>query len=140
MPHCTLTGFFHDEETAVPIYIHALAEAWGQQSETRPSPVVTITGLMLTEQFHGLTLAAPWLQRVTAVFAQTAHSPSRTNAIRPKDWLHLSLAYGFPPAQHAGLAALAQECIAINTAVAWELRFYQRHPDHTWTCHQQWPL
>jgi hypothetical protein len=24
--------------------------------------------------------------------------------------------------------------------VSWELRFYERHPDNTWTCHARWPL
>jgi ubiquitin-associated SH3 domain-containing protein len=114
--------------------------ALARQATVRPLPVMTVTGLTLTEQFHGLELESPWLKEVTAVFAQTAYSPTRTEPIRPKEWLHLSLAYGFPLLQHFLLAQMAREVVDAQTAVSWELRFYERHPNHTWTCHQQWLL
>ena len=139
MPHITLTGFFHDQPSTALPYVQTLDTALSNTSVT-DNPLVTINELLINEQFHGLGIDAPWLKELTAVFAQNAHSPTRSDNIRLKDWLHLSLAYGFQPEQAEPLAQLAREMIDLNTAVSWELRFYQRHPDKSWTCHATWPL
>ncbi len=57
-----------------------------------------------------------------------------------KDWLHLSFAYGFPPAQHEALQQLVRETIDPHAPVQWELRFYERPADQRWTCHGRWGL
>lgn len=139
MPHCTLTGFFTDVPASVPMYTAALAQALVRNQE-RPNPVIRVLGMECTPQFHGLLLEANWLKQVIADFAVLAVSPSRTEAVRLKDWLHLSLAYEFPPEQHAALAALAHELVDPFAAATWELRFYERHANLTWTCHAAWPL
>jgi hypothetical protein len=139
-PHITLTGFFHDDEVAIPIYTAALAEALERAKPSRSVRPITITRLLLREDFHGLLIESPWLEALTADFAASVVSPTRRDDIRLKSWLHLSLAYEFPPARHNALAALANEHIDIATPVEWELRFYQRLPGDEWRNHGDWVL
>jgi len=140
MPHCSLTGFFHDGRDSAATYIEALDTALRRARPTQPQPALTITEMVLDPRFHGLLLSSPWLQTLIADFAHMAHSPTRRDALRLKDWLHLSLAYAFPPQQHTALAALASELVDINAPVSWELCFYERHTAGAWTCHACWQL
>lgn len=139
MPHCTLTGFFQDEETAIPLYVQALDRAL-RQAPPCPNPVLTIQQLSFHSDWHGLELQSDWLKHLVAHFAELALSPTRRDDLRLKDWLHLSLAYEFQPEQSDLLMQLAQKFIDLQASVQWELRFYQRHADHHWTCHQSWQL
>jgi ubiquitin-associated SH3 domain-containing protein len=138
MPHCTLTGFFNDEQAAIPIYLNALDRTLAQAP--CPQPVITISKITFHPTWHGLELESNWLKQQIRTVAALADSPTRQEPLRLKDWLHLSLAYEFPPSQHQPLEQLARTLINPAAAVTWELRVYQRHPDYTWTCHQTWPL
>src|SRR5687768_6777172 len=93
MPHCTVTGFFHDKHSSLPMYREALARAMEHLSAERPQPTVRVTAALFREDFHGLTLDSPWLKALAADFARHAHSPSRREPLRLKEWLHLSFAY-----------------------------------------------
>ena len=144
MPHCTLTGFFQDEETAIPLYVQALDDALNQ-AQPYPTPAITIQQLTFRPDWHGLELQSDWLKQAIATFATLAVSPTRPDALRLKDWLHLSLAYEFQAEQSKALLQLAQKHIHLQSPVRWEVRFYQRHssphsPDQHWTCHQSWQL
>lgn len=139
MPHCTLTGFFQDEEEAIPIYVQALEHALSQALPC-PAPVIAIQQLAFYSDWHGLELQSDWLKTMIAHFSTLAISPTCRSALRLKDWLHLSLAYEFLPEQTESLMKLAQKYITIQSPVQWELRFYQRHSDQHWTCHQSWQL
>src|ERR1700712_3050999 len=101
MAHCTLTGFFHDDADAIPIYVDALDAALRRARPEQPMPALEIGSMELGVEFHGLLLKGQWLQALIADFARTVESPTRRDALRLKDWLHLSLAYAFPPEQHA---------------------------------------
>lgn len=140
MPHCTLTGFFDDFNRAVPIYTRTLVRAYKRAMGSRPNPVVTITDLSFKPDWHGLELDAPWLQQLILDFACTADSPSRKTTIRPKSWLHISLAYDFVADQAEALTQLAQIIVDPTAPADWELRFYQRNPGNQWICHQALPL
>ncbi|MEO1591887.1 MAG: hypothetical protein AAFU71_11420 [Cyanobacteria bacterium J06632_22] len=133
MPHCTLTGFFHDRPSAIPEYVQAAQQALNQH----PNGTVTIDQLRLKPDWHGLELTSPWLEQVAATFAAQGDSATRTDAIRLKTWLHLSLAYGFDKAQHGPLSQLAENMIDPTQPVTWQIRFYERQPEGRWTCH--WP-
>lgn len=139
MPHCTLTGFFQDEETAIPLYVQALDRALSQ-TQPCPHPVITIQQLSFHSDWHGLELQSGWLKTMIVTFATLAASPTRQDALRLKDWLHLSLAYEFQPEHSESLIQLAQAYINLQASVQWELRFYQRHSDQRWTCHRSWQL
>jgi hypothetical protein len=139
MPHCTLTGFFKDTEAAIPSYIQAIDRTLSQ-AKPYPQPAINITQLTFRSDWHGLELQSDWLKTLIADFASAAQSPSRLEALRPKDWLHLSLAYEFQAEQATKLIQLAQQHIDIQASVQWELRFYQRHAPQKWICHQSWLL
>lgn len=136
MPHCTLTGFFEDELAAIPIYIKALNYVFSKYSITD----IEVLNITFNSDWHGLELYAPILKQMIVEFAQAANSPTRNGNLRLKDWLHLSLAYEFPPEQRDKLKVIATEIINPQASVQWELRFYQLHTDWTWTCHQSWIL
>ncbi len=140
MPHCTLTGFFEEASRAVPNYVQRLDRAYRLLERSRPDPVMVIKGLVVRPDWHGLELESPWLKKLMVTFACTATSPTRKDPLRLKDWLHLSLAYGFASEQTSTLADLAQTQVDPTAAVTWELRFYQRNPDNSWICHRRWPL
>jgi len=140
MPHCTLTGFFVDELRAVPLYLQTLGLVLTQTLQTCAQPAVTINQISFQPNWHGLEIQSPWLKQLIANFASTVSSATLQETIRLKDWLHLSLAYEFDPEQHDTLIKVAQETINLQASVQWELRFYQRHPDWSWTCHRAWLL
>jgi ubiquitin-associated SH3 domain-containing protein len=139
MPHCSLTGFFQDEEALIPLYVKAIDRAL-EQASPWPDPVIMITGMSFRPDWHGLELQSDWLRHLIAKFAQLTVSWTHQHPLRLKDWLHLSLAYEFPSEQFDRLMQLAQTYVNPQAPVEWELRFYQRHVNHTWTCHRAWPL
>ena len=96
--------------------------------------------MIFRANWHGLSLEAEGLKYLISAFAQQAHSGTRTEGIRLKDWLQISLAYDFSPADAPALQQMATELIDITAPVSWELRFYQRANNSEWTCHKSWPL
>jgi hypothetical protein len=140
MPHVTLTGFFHDVASSIPIYSSALYAALSKARFEQPAQPIQVTNLELREGFHFLAIAAPWVQLLVADFARHARSATRTDEMRLKDNLHVSLAYGFAPEQDARLAQLARELIDPSAQVGWELRFYERDEAHQWKLHGCWRL
>ncbi|MEO1376377.1 MAG: hypothetical protein AAFW70_19145, partial [Cyanobacteria bacterium J06635_10] len=140
MPHCTLTGFFEDELTAIPIYIEALDDALKNSLSKYSKPLINILSMTFKSEWHGLELHSPTLKRIIADFAKTVNSPTRHGELRLKDWLHLSLAYEFRAKQKDSLKIIAEKIINTQASVQWELRFYQLHSDWTWTCHKSWML
>lgn len=140
MPHCTLTGFFHDVPSTISFYTEQLDVLLSAMRSTEPQPVISMTGISFNPNFHGIELESPWLRELVERFIQRSATPSRTEPIRKKDWLHLSLAYEFPAEQQTPLKTLAEAMIHLDAAVSWQLRFYERHPDQSWTCHKEWAL
>jgi ubiquitin-associated SH3 domain-containing protein len=133
-------GFFHDEPPAVATYCAALEAALRRARPHQPPLALSILGMQLQEDFHGLLLDGSWLKTLIADFARSVRSPTLRNALRLKDWLHLSLAYAFPPEQHQPLAELARQLVDIRAPVIWELGLYERGAEGAWACHAQWPL
>jgi hypothetical protein len=140
MPHCTLTGFFHDDLAHLPGYIRTLGAALQRARPRQPQPVIQVEELRLEPGFYYLALAAPWLRGVIADFAHDATTPAPADRLRLKTDLHLSLAYEFSPAQATTLASLARELVSPTAPAGWELRLYERHAGGTWLCHAKWPL
>lgn len=156
MPHITLTGFFPEARASIVHYTQWLEQAHSEVMAQVSVLPITIVELMLTEQFHGLVIESPWLLELTRRFIARADSPTRPEAIRPKEWLHLSLAYGFRPEEDAPLRALAQASVEPQTQMDWALRLYERRPDpeptarlvpgsdewvaQVWECHGEWSL
>lgn len=140
MPHCSLTGFFHDSPDSIPRYVAAITNALAVKRPTIPFPALAVSDLLFRPDFHGLTLSSEWMPGFTASFAASAPADTRTDRLRLKHWLHLSLAYRFPASEHEPLRDLARRTVTAEAPVHWDLNFYQRHPDKSWTCHGQWSL
>lgn len=139
-PHITLTGFFHDDAATAPRYAAALGAAREKAMARRPAEAVTITRLAATAAFHGLLIHSPWLEALAADFAARAASPTRRDSVRLKSDLHLSLAYGFRPADGPALGELARAMVDPAAPAAWELHLYERRPDGGWVSHASWAL
>jgi hypothetical protein len=137
MPHISLTGFFRDDVSAAPHYAATLEET--VFAEPEPA-AVRITGMPLLPDWLGLTIEAEELRRRVATFATHATSPARPEAIRLKDNLHVSFAYGFPPDSQETLARLAAQMIDASASVAWDVRFFERNHANEWLCHYSRPL
>ena len=135
MPHCTLTGFFSEDFNFIPDYLQALDTAYNSAKDLCLD--VAIAKLHLAKDWHGLELQAEGLKQLIRNFA--AFDLIRQEKLRLKDWLHLSLAYGFDPEHGEQLQNLATE-IDLQAKVNWELRFYQKNPDWTWQCLNSWEL
>lgn len=140
MPHCTLTGFFEDTVSSVPKYTQKLERSLKRFRRSQPEPAIEVKELAFRPDWHGIELSSEWLQKLVLDFVCTATSPTRKSPLRPKDWLHLSLAYGFVSDQVEVLQSLAQDLVDPQSPVGWELCFYQRNPDNSWICHQRLKL
>ena len=140
MPHCTLTGFFSDDLSSIPIYIRALDKAYTDAKSDRLSLDIKIAQITFNENWHGLELQADGLKNLISNFAELEQSSTRQEKLRLKDWLHLSLAYGFNLEHGEQLKQLAIEIIDMQADVDWQLRFYQKTLDWTWKCLQSWEL
>ncbi|MEL6927153.1 MAG: hypothetical protein AAFO95_00795 [Cyanobacteria bacterium J06600_6] len=138
MPHCTLTGFFADNSSSISYYLEALDLAY-QNARQNLSLDIQIIQPVFNSDWHGLELQAEGVKQLTRRFAQLETSPTRQENIRLKDWLHLSLAYGFESGTQEQLETLARETIDLTADVVWELRFYQKN-DANWNCLQSWTL
>lgn len=140
MPHCTLTGFFHDDLPQIPMYATALGAALERARPAQPRSALRVEGMVFADDFHYIALDSPWLRTLIADFARAADSATRVDRLRLKDRLHLSLAYTFPPEQAADLARIARDMVNVDAPVRWDLCLYERHPDGSWTCHARWPI
>lgn len=131
-PHCTLTGFFRRPADAVPRILGELAGAHDDIGAV-PAEPVEVLALHRREDWVGLELRSPWLHQLTAAFVDRHVIGPGDDPLRPKDWLHLSAAYG------DGDLAAAQPLVAdLDPALAaeWEVDLWQRDEDGTWTRHR----
>lgn len=135
MPHCSLTGFFQDSETAISSDVEILNRLLKLSGIS-----IKITGMTFKEHWHGLEIHAPELKTTIADFIAESQAISDPKNLRSKDWLHLSFAYNFEAGNYEILKKIALDSIDINAPVQWEIRFYQRHEDGSWTCHQSWTV
>ena len=140
MPHCTLTGFFEDRVDSIPAYLQALSQAYKNAKDNGLDLSVEVNKLTFNDRWHGIEIEALPIKTAIANFTRLENSLTRSEDLRLKDWLHLSLAYGFTPQHQEKLQTLALETIDLHSRVNWELRFYQQYPDWSWQCHQSWQL
>ncbi len=138
MPHCTLTGFFTVKSNSVALKIQALDRAYREAKNL--ALAVTINQLTFKENWHGLELQADGVKQLISNFAQLENASNLPDKLRLKDWLHLSLAYGFMAEHQDNLQKLARATIDLQADVNWQLRFYQKNPDWSWKCLKFWNL
>ena len=144
MPHITLTSFFEIPPEQLEAYKTYLTDAFTAHQPT-PTPILQVMGLVLRPEFHGLEVRAPHLKIIAADFVTRATNTTKDTAknttpdINLKDWLHLSLAYGFSAKHDPGLRQLAKFTVDPNASASWSLRLYERHAQG-WTKRIDLPL
>ena len=123
-PHVTLTGFFRRSSSEVE---RVIAEA---QSiiDAAPGGAVTVHPMQVRTDWLGLEITSDWLSEVARAFADQHRVEPGDDAIRLKDWLHLSLAYGTLPAG-ASVADYVEEAtstIKVEAPVTWSVGLWER--------------
>ena len=125
-PHCTLTGFFHRSPHQADQVI-AEMKALISDAGRVPDGAVGVEGPTVIEGWVGLELASPWLADLTARIVACHRLRPGDDALRPKNWLHLSLAYGIAsPARVEPFAELAQELVTPAAPAVWEVAVWER--------------
>lgn len=131
-PHCTLTGFFRrspKRADAVLAEIAAVVAAAGPV----PSDAVSVVDLIRGDRWIGLELESPWLRSLTADVITAVDVRPGEDALRPKEWLHLSLAYGID--ELAAHADLATEIVETGLPVEWDVAVWERSAGPRWVRH-----
>lgn len=117
-PHVTLTGFFRRPPERTISIVDALARAVDAAAPQGLDGVRWVEpaelDLQVNHDWTGLHVTAPWMDAVVAAFASPASAAQPADAgedeLRPKSWLHLSLAYG------AGYDEFARDAAGEHTA------------------------
>ena len=127
-----MTGFFQrtrDRIAEVAVEVQTLVDRHG------PIPATAVADSRLTSgpEWVGLELHSPWLQALTADFERSHRLLDGEDPIRPKDWLHLSLAYGREDLDPH--RALAEQLFAPIPTGGWEVALWQRLADGSWRRH-----
>lgn len=129
-PHVTLTGFFW-RSTSTRLAVVESIDAVIRDSGPIESADVAVKTIAHHDGWVGLEIES---KRLTDLVAQIVAADVRTadeDAIRPKDWFHLSLAYGelMGGADLGDLANLAKVLIDPKAEAGWEIAVWQRQPN-----------
>lgn len=133
-PHCTLTGFFRRPQDRVEFAIaeiKTMLADWGAV----PDDAVTITALTRSDEWIGFELRSPWLISLTAAVVGHHRMLPGEDALRPKDWLHLSLAYGETPSLCPYGDLVDRMGLDHTLPGSWEVAVWQREPSGNWHRH-----
>lgn len=135
-PHVTLTGFFRrGPDRVMPVvdaFTRALDAAAPQGLDGVRWVEPAALGLQANHDWTGLHVTAPWMDAVVAAFASPASSAQPADAgedeLRPKSWLHLSLAYGagYDEFARAAAAEHAVELERLAAEAEWTVSLWRR--------------
>ena len=135
-PHLSLTGFFQrDPDRVMPIvdaFVRAVDAAAPQGLDGLRWVAPATLELQLNHDWAGFHVTAPWMDALVAAFA-APDSPARSNdagedELRPKSWLHVSLAYGAGYDEFARAAA-AEHAVELERLTAegeWIVSLWRR--------------
>lgn len=128
-PHCTLTGFFQRPPDRVPDVVADVDAAVATVLGGR-APSVEVTSPRCADQWVGIEVRSADLLAIAVAFAERHRVLPGEDAIRLKDWLHLSLAYPVRrPRPYLALAAeLADPALPCN----WDVALWRRDPGDEW--------
>ena len=135
-PHVTLTGFFH----RTPGRVMSIAEAFTRAVDAAaPQGLDGVRwvepaelDLQVNHDWTGLHVTAPWMDAVVAAFASpdSAAQPADggEDELRPKSWLHLSLAYGagYDEFSRAAAAEHTAELQRLTAEAKWTVALWRR--------------
>lgn len=125
-PHVTLTGFFRRAPERVDDVVADVGRAVGPFHLDALEDVSVAP--LCSEDWVGLEVRSLGLHDLTAAVVGAHRAAPGEDALRPKDWLHLSLAYG----DGVDVAALAPRCVeavAGARATGWTVGLWRRDED-----------
>jgi ubiquitin-associated SH3 domain-containing protein len=131
-PHCTLTGFFHRTGTRVEEVADEVRNLLSSTGQPPPGSV-EVQGPVRRDSWLGLELRSACLRRITADFVDHHHLDRGDDRLRPKDWLHVSLAYGVVDLDpYVDLAGRFDFAGVVDEP--WEVGLWERTADGSWRC------
>jgi len=134
--HVTLTGFFRRAPERLD---EIRSELGGILAEPRLAPpeAVEILGLVRTAAWVGLEVRSAWAHELTSTIVDRHRVLAGEDALRPKDWLHLSLAYGLCEDQQLDdFVSMAEAIVDPAAAVEWRVGLWERVADGSWHRHE----
>ena len=135
-PHVTLTGFFHRELGSAAAVVDTMQSAISEAGPV-PGGAVEVVGQRVSEEWVGLEIRSAWAKQVVETLVASAQLNPGDDALRPKDWLHLSLAYGDHPPETSieAYGRLASETVDPSAPAAWRISVWERCVDGSWVDH-----
>lgn len=129
-PHCTLTGFFRRPAERVAEITAEIQQVIADAGPV-PDDAVSYLGLLDRPGWVGFELRSLWLAERTADVVLAHRLQPEDDALRPKDWLHLSLAYGVGDIDpYRNLAT--EHPLDPAPGGGWELALWERRADGAW--------
>ena len=126
-PHVSLTGFFHRLPARAD---EVIVEMNAQIAAAGAVPAGAVEFSVSTDEpdWLGLHVTSRWLIDLTRALVERHRSEADDDELRPKDQLHLSLAYGAsgPQPTLRRHAALARALIDVAAPVGWEAALWER--------------
>jgi ubiquitin-associated SH3 domain-containing protein len=131
-PHCTLTGFFHRATDRAEQVIQELGGVIDSAGAV-PDAAVEVGGPATIDSWVGLVVRSPWLADLAARIVASHQLLPGDDPLRPKDWLHLSLAYG--ERDITPYADLAHRLVDPSAPARWEIAVWERSAGQQWRRH-----
>ena len=129
-PHVTLTGFFRRLPARAD---GVIAEMRAQIADAGPVPagMVEVAELIADAEWVGLRISSAWLTDLAAALIARHELAPGDDALRPQDWLHLSLAYGERGSQpsFAVHGSLAKKLVDPTSVAGWEVAVWERRSE-----------
>ncbi len=135
-PHVTLTGFFRRTPERAEEVVAEFGRVFNDVL-VAPETGVKVTGLQASPEWVGLVVESDWAKARVAEFVDGHAVGDGDDALRPKDWLHLSLAYGNLPdgVPLTSYEEVARRDVDPDIASSWRLGLWERTPDGAWIHH-----
>lgn len=125
-PHCTLTGFFQRGDERVD-EVTATVQQQVHSKGPLVDDAVRVSRIGIRNDWIGLELDAPDLITWTESLAADLPPHPGEDALRPKTWLHLSLAYGVDDlAPYSALLPDDFDHHLVSGRCQWELALWER--------------
>lgn len=135
-PHVSLTGFFRRPPSRVGSLVDEIEAAL---AATPDPPVVEVVALRYQPLgpggglWLGLEVSSPYLTAMVAELV-AGNDPGDHDELRPKNWLHLSLAYGLVDDLDV-YHQRAQALVDPEAAADWDVGLWERTADGGWLRH-----
>jgi hypothetical protein len=131
--HCTLTGFFRRRDGRADEVLSHLGQVVADVGPP-PEGAIRVERLGVHEEWLGLELGSTWLLELIDTVVEADRPRADEDALRPKRWMHLSLAYGTDDL--GPYVDFARSTVDLSRPASWNVGFWERHVNGAWTQHR----